>query len=516
VAIPTGMTQVNNFQRQLPPDRMMQITQQPQLGGQQPAPAMQSMQGQSPTNTQQYGLAGAENAYNQGVQGAGQALQQGTNQSLGTLQGGYTSALNQLGQGQGALQQGAMGGVGAIQRGVNQGLGMIDQGQQALSGNFNSRAANVDPMTGQPMFQQAAEGVGQFAGAGLSAQQRQASLSGALGQEAQQQAFQQFNASPGQQYLQEQGMRQVLNANTATGGLGGGNVLQELQRQGQGLAQQDYQNQFANLGSLSNQGLQAAGQQGQFLSQAGQQQGQLAGQNAQMKTQVGMNNASNALNAANSRANLFGQGASMSANAGLNQGNILNQLGNNQANLFGSGANLAGQLSSQGANIQNSQGTNIANLLSGTAGNIAQGRMQAGRDIAGNVSNVSGALGGLANQQGQGLSDMTGQGSANIANLLSGYGNMTAQQQQQLAMTLSNMAVGEGSQQAGITQGVGQAQAGGAMQQGQNQQNLLGNLTQAVGYYQGNQAPQMTQPTGSNMVNNAFIANNQQPGFGRP
>ena len=436
-------------------------TMQAQLGGQNsPRPnVMQTMAPQTamqPQNTQQYGLAGAESAYNQALSGAGQALQQGTGQALGTLQGGYQSALSQLGQ-----------------------------GQQALGGNFGSSAANVDPMTGQPMFQQAAQGVGQFAGAGLSAQQRQAALSGALGQEAQQQAYQQFNASPGQQYLQEQGMRQVLNANTATGGLGGGNVLQELQRQGMGLAQQDYQNQFNNLGSLSNQGLQAAGQQGQFLSQAGQQQGQLAGQNAQMQTQVGMANANNALGAANSRANLFEQGA-----------------------------NIAGQLASQGAGYQASQGTNIANLLSGTGSNIAQGRMQAGRDIAGNVSNVSGALGNLANQQGQGLSDIVGQGGVNVSNLLQGYGNMTAQQQQQLANTLANMAVGQGTQQAGITQNTGQAQAAGALQQGQIGQNLLGNLSQLGGYYAGAQAPAAAAPPQQNWISNSqFAANNRGVGF---
>ena len=140
--------------------------------------------------------------------------------------------------------------------------------------------------------------------------------------------------------------------------------------------------------------------------------------------------------------------------------------------------------------------------------------MQAGRDIAGNVSNVSGALGNLANQQGQGLSDMTGQGSVNIANLLSGYGNMTAAQQQQLGLAFSNMAVGQGTQQAGITQGVGQAQAAGAMQNGQIGQNLLGNLTQLGGYYAGSQAPQMTNPTGGNGIStNQFIANNSGVGF---
>jgi hypothetical protein len=401
---------MNNIQR-IPQQQQMQQSQAgaPQMQTQAPAQpyqgAVQPMTAQNPANTQQYGLSGSENALNQGMQGAGQALQTGNNQALGTLQSGYSSALNQLGQ-----------------------------GQQALGGNFAGGGAQV----------------------GLAAQQQQGALSGAMGQQAQQEAFQQFNQSPGQQFLQDQGMRQVVNANSATGGIGGGNILRELQQQGQGLAQQDFQNQFNNLGQLSSQGIQASGQ-----------------------------NARNALSAANSSANLFGQGA-----------------------------NMSGQLAQQGAGLQSSQGTNIANLLSGTANNISQGRLQAGRDIAGNVSSNAGALSSLANQQGQGLSDIVGGGSANVANLLQGFGNMTAAQQQELGIALSNMSVGQGTQQAGITQGVGQSQASGALQQGQNQQNLLGNLTQAGGYAFGNQAPQVQAGGGSNMVNNSFIANNQQAGFG--
>jgi hypothetical protein len=422
MAIPMGMApQQNNFMRALPQSTMSLVQQSQMQAPNQQAPQMQQSQmtapqqqyqgavqpmtAQNPVNSQQFGLAGAESAFNQGLQGAGQALQRGNNQALGTLQSGYSSALNQLGQ-----------------------------GQQALDGNFAGGGAQV----------------------GMSAQQQQGALSGALGQQAQQEAFQQFNQSPGQQFLQDRGMRQIVNANSATGGIGGGNILSELQQQGQGLAQQDFQNQFNNLGQLSSQGVQVSGQ-----------------------------NARNALSAANSSANLFGQGA-----------------------------NISGQLAQQGAGIQQSQGTNIANLLSGTGNNIAQGRLQAGRDIANNVSSNAGALSSLANQQGQGLSDIVGGGSSNIANLLQGFGNMTAAQQQQLAIAIANMSVGEGTQQAGITQGVGQSQAAGALQQGQNQQNLLGNLTQTAGYLSGSQAPQAPQVTGSNMVNNSFIANNQQPGFG--
>ena len=214
---------------------------------------MQPPQPQQPQQAQpQFGLSGAEQALLQGFQGAGSAINAGAQNAVQTLGGDFGA-----------------------------------QAQQ-VQGNFNPQAVQVDPNTGQPLFQQAAGGVNQFTGAGVSAQQQQAALSGALGNEAQQQAFASFNESPGQAFLREQGLRQVTNAASATGGLVGGNVLSELQRQGQGLAQQDFANQFNRLGQLTAQGQQAAGQAGQFLSQAGQQQGNLAAQNAQLGTQANL------------------------------------------------------------------------------------------------------------------------------------------------------------------------------------------------------------------------------------
>lgn len=344
---------------------------------------------------QQFGLSGAESALSQGFTGAGQSINAG--------------ALNAV---------------------------------QTLGGDFNAQVQQVAPLTGQPLFQQAGQGVNQFIGAGVSAQQRQAGLSGALGDAAQQQAITSFNESPGQAFLREQGLRQVTNAASATGGLGGGNVLSELQRQGQGLAAQDFQNQFNRLGSLSSQGLQAAGQAGQFLRQAGQQQGNLASQNAQLGTQVGLSNAANALNAAQAQ-----------------------------------------------AGFQNQQGVNIGNLFQSTGQNIAQNRFQAGRDIASQIGKTTSGLSNLANQAGSGLSDLIGSGTGNIANLLSGSGQFNAQQQAQMAQLLANISTGQGSQLAGINQQQGLNQANLALAQGQNAQNFVGNLAGAAGIFAGQQTP---------------------------
>jgi len=72
----------------------------------------------------------------------------------------------------------------------------------------------------------------------------QAALAGLRGAPAQQQAFQGFQASPGQQFLQQEGEQAILRNASALGGLGGGNVQRALQERGVGLAAQDFGNQF--------------------------------------------------------------------------------------------------------------------------------------------------------------------------------------------------------------------------------------------------------------------------------
>jgi hypothetical protein len=125
-----------------------------------------------------------------------------------------------------------------------------------------------------------------FAQQGAQASNIQAALTGALGPEAQQQAFTQFQADPGQEFLREQGEESILRTSAATGGLGGGNVRRALTRFGTGLAQQGLQQRLQNLGGIAGRGLQAAGAQegravniANLLAGRGQQQ---AGQQTEL------------------------------------------------------------------------------------------------------------------------------------------------------------------------------------------------------------------------------------------
>jgi len=119
-----------------------------------------------------------------------------------------------------------------------------------------------------------------FSAQGLSAFNLQGALSGASGAAAQQAAFDQFTASPGQQFLREQGEQALLRSSSAIGGLGGGNVRSALQQQGIGFAAQDFGDQFNRLGTLSQIGSQAAGQQADISLRAGAGLADIRGQGA--------------------------------------------------------------------------------------------------------------------------------------------------------------------------------------------------------------------------------------------
>ena len=376
---------------------------QGQDGGQpfQPGVPNQQLPPQQPQQPQpQFGLGGAENA----------------------LAGGLNAGLNAFGQG-------TAGGMNTLLAGFQQGQDLRGQGVNALSGNFNAQASNVDPNTGQPLFGQAAQGVNQFTNAGLQAQQRASALSGGQGQAG-------FDAArlnnPQLDFLNRRGQEALTNQNAARGSVGSGQFQIELQQLGQAQAQQDLQRQFQNNMALSGQGLQAASQAGGFQAQAGQQQGNLANQNASRQTQVSQGNANNLLSAAQGQANLFGQGA-----------------------------NQAGQLAGMGAGFQQQSGLAAGNLLAGTAGQVANNRFQTGRDIAGQVANTASGVSNLQNQGGLNLSNLLGAFGQNTAGQVSNAGQMSAQQQNQLAQLLANLGIGAGTNLATMEGQAAGANAGG-------------------------------------------------------
>lgn len=253
----------------------------------------------------------------------------------------------------GAPQIGVAGAEDIIRQGTTGALGVLGKGIQTARGDILAGGQGIE---------------------------RQAALAGLRGGEAQGAAFEEFQASPGQKFLQQQAERALTRNAAATGGLGGGNVLRELQAQAVGLAQQDFGAQFQrgqqvlgtqqvegqNLANLAAQGgIQGAG----LISGAASQ---LGGQRFQAGSQLA--------NIAQQQANNLAQ---LQSQLGTNIGNVTGQGGTNLANLVsGAGAGSA-QLQAQLAAI-------LANIGTGSASSAAQLQATAGQfDAAGQAGQNS-------------------------------------------------------------------------------------------------------------------------------
>jgi hypothetical protein len=174
---------------------------------------------------------------------------------------------------------------------------------------------------------------------GQEAAQRQAALTGALGPEAQQQAFDEYQSSPALGYLQEQSERALMRNAAAMGGLGGGNVRQDLTKLTADLYGQDFQNQVSRLGDIATRGYGAAGTSAGLGQNMATGIGNLGATGAGYQMQTGRD-ISNA-----------------QSQTAVNMANLQTGLGNTQAN------NLANLQNQQiGAyNLGNQYGTNAMN-----------------------------------------------------------------------------------------------------------------------------------------------------------
>lgn len=191
----------------------------------------------------------------------------------------------------------ASGGLEEDQAGIEKALTQSNIAATiGLQGGEESALRTLEDYTG--------EGVGAlnpYAQAGVSAQQRAAALSGALGPEAEAQARASESESPYQQYLRDQAQKEILQNASATGGLGGANVLTALQDRSMALSGQFEQERMANLMALGEQGLGAAGQQAGLYGQAGQTG---AGVNERTAAQLSANQMAMGQSLSQSRANL--------------------------------------------------------------------------------------------------------------------------------------------------------------------------------------------------------------------
>lgn len=200
----------------------------------------------------------------------------------------------------------------------------------------------------------------------------QAALAGLSGNNAQRTAFENFQASPGQEYLQDQGRIGVLRGASATGGLGGGNVQRELISQRMGLAAQDFNNQF-------QRGQQVLGSQ-QALAPAAASVFQNAG--------------------AGIARDRFNTGTALSG--------LIDRQGSGASDIIGRATGNAGTLLAGSGLAQGSAQEQLATLLGNLA--LQQGSTAAGAPSAAKLLDISGYI------------DEIGQVASGAGGLLTGFG----------------------------------------------------------------------------------------------
>lgn len=285
-----------------------------------------------------------------GIEQARTDTQQATDRALPLIQQGFQDA-------QGSISQGGMDARSSL-------LGGLEPTLQELTTGYNQAQETLSPTAQQ----------------GAGASQLQAALSGALGPQAQSEAYQNFQNSPGTDFLAGQQEQALLRNQAALGGgLGqSGRVMEALQQQAFGRAQTDFGNQFARLGQIAARGDQANANIANLQASLGSARSGIRGSLAQALAGMDMDEAS--------------QLAQLQANQGTTSGNVIIGQGSQQAQLSQNrGAALAGadvfkaqqtppviQALQGGLSAFGAAGGSFGNLLGGGAPNVSPGATRAG------------------------------------------------------------------------------------------------------------------------------------------
>jgi len=370
------------------------------------------------------GLIGFEESAQQGLADATRTLRGAETQSRGDINAAMQNINQLLTQNIGGLEQAGATASGQINTGFDSALEAINR----LYGiNIDDLRAAASQASGQinTGFDEARGYFEPFQQGGQQAFQQQLALSGALGQDAFNQAYQE---SPQIAFLREQGMRSNLAGAAATGGLGGGNVQRELQRFGQGLASQGLQQQISNLSGLSGMGMQGA----QNLSG-------LATGRAGAFGDITLNTAQN----------ITGQrGTQAQAVSGLQTGragalgDITLNTAQNVAGQRGNMANFAGQAGLNLANLSQRAGEGIADLQYGTGRDIAGQRGRAGELIANQYQDVYGNQSRLLQDMGANQSNLIGGQSSDLINMQNAAALRAQQNAINLGGNIANLQTG--------------------------------------------------------------------------
>ena len=287
----------------------------------------------------------------------------------------------------------------ATQRGTNVGSNLIGLG-----------ATDAASVIGKQYFQN--QGMfDPYRVGGESALQKQLALSGALGKEAFDAAYQ---ASPQMQFLQDRGERAVARNAAAIGGLGGGNVQRELAKFSQGLASQDLQNQIGNLQALSGTGMDASQQAATLGTRGAESMADIYGQRAIRQADLASRGADNAANY------IFRTGQQMGADRMTTGRDIARTAQDTSAALArlqqqqGTGiSQLYGDIGSNLQGIMANAGATTANQINAAAAN----RVNAAQNMG---ANAAALIGGVP-QRGQGYLQAIGDAAAGVGTAVGGF-----------------------------------------------------------------------------------------------
>ena len=425
----------------------------------------------------QYGLSGAESALNEGRTNALGSLadaQKNINstyaQALAGSKEAQNTALGQIGKTQDAVTSQYGKALAGLSDAQNTSLdriantqGQVNQFYGQGANDLRTGAAQGQQMVGATqgqvsgLFDRGNTALAPFADTGKAANQLQGALSGALGPEAQKAAFQNYQESPGVDFARSEAERAITRNAAAIGGLGGGNVRDQLARNAVGTYLQDFNNQYARLGDVSNRGYSAAANQGTLAGQEGGIQASLGQYGASIPVGASQQLAGLSQNQAGTTASLGQYGASVPLSVANTASNLYSNLGNTTASLgqYGASIPLAVQNATNGllenkAAATSSLGQYGANLSSNYGGALAGYRYGAGQDIANALSGSSNAIANLINQQGAGQSDLIGSSASDLNALYQNAANGDVAAKQQLAALLANISSQSASQYSGV------------------------------------------------------------------
>jgi len=419
-------------------------------------PIQQPMMAPAQTGAPPTGLIGAEQVLNQGKTAAELALMQGYGGAENMITQAYGGAGQDINQGFGAASQ-------ALDASYWAARSESDKYRQAL----NNRTLSLDATPSSDVINPLNEAVANFdpyMKTGQSADKLYADLTGANGAEAQATAQAAYESSPALQYQIDQMQKVTERSAAARGGLLGGRVALELQKNAQGLTSQDYFKNLAALDAQANRGVTAAGQVGGIRSNQAGIAASLQGQKMQAQTQYEIQKEQIRNDVAQRLTNL-------AENYGINKAGINTASGQTAAGLK---TDLGKTVSGLRADL----GQSTAGLNTGYSQVVGGMREGAGYAVAQNANQAASNISSILQNQGIQVSEMMGKDIASITDMIYQSGMQDKTDMQNLAAILANIT---GGQASNVMQGqstIGAAQAAGTV-------GAANAVTQGIGTYLG-------------------------------